>query len=273
MHFVRMIKRFQSSSTINKEEISKFASISNEWWDPKGKFEMLHRMNPVRVSYIRSILEEKLRATSLNKSKPFENLRILDIGCGGGLLSESLARLGGSVLGVDAGEEQINIAKLHKLKNKFHENLDLNYVQASAEQLCETEYEKFDVLCGLEIIEHVDDKSLFLKSCVDLVKPEGTLFFSTINRTPSSNFLTIFLAQNVLNWVPRGTHEFSKYITPVEFEKELNLLNCEKIQFTGMIFNPMLNKWSLVSKSDFLYQIGSDLEVNYILSCQKKKQN
>jgi 2-polyprenyl-6-hydroxyphenyl methylase/3-demethylubiquinone-9 3-methyltransferase len=239
-------------TTVNKEEIQKFSKLANEWWDVNGKFKPLHMFNPIRIEYI---LEEIIKHFNLDKEKKFflKNLEILDIGCGGGLMSEPMARLGGKVTGIDAGEKNIKIAFLHSKKS----NLKINYLNKSPEQL--KEKEKFDIILNLEIVEHVDNLNLYLQSCYDLLKKDGLMFTATINRTFTSYIKAIIGAEYVLRWLPIGTHDWNKFVKPEELQKILNDKNFITNKITGLEFNPVSNKWK---RSD-------NLSVNYIISSVK----
>ena len=190
--------------TINKKEIEKFSRIAEEWWDPTGKFKPLHKFNPIRVSYIKEKIINSFKLE--NSDKPLQKIRLLDIGCGGGLLSEPMSRLGAEVTGIDASEKNIQDAKLHAKKN----NLKLNYLTASPENLKIDR--KFDVILNMEIIEHVEDVDIFLKSCASLLKKEGIMFVATINKTLKSYLFAIIGAEYILRWLPIGTHEWDKFI-------------------------------------------------------------
>ncbi len=235
-------------TTINKEEIQKFSKLANEWWDPNGKFKPLHMFNPIRIEYI---LEQARTHFNLNDKKKLllENLKILDIGCGGGLISEPMSRLGGQVTGIDAVEKNIKVAKLHSKKN----NLDINYLHKSPEQLITTE--KFDIILNLEVVEHVDNLDLYLQSCYGLLKKNGLMFTATINRTLISYIKAIIGAEYILRWLPIGTHDWNKFIKPEELQKLLSEKKFLTNDTKGMEFNPILNKWK---KSD-------NLSVNYII--------
>jgi len=235
-------------TTINKEEIQKFSSLASEWWDVNGKFKPLHMFNPIRIEYI---LDKISKHFKINREKNFflKNLEILDIGCGGGLISEPMARLGGNVTGIDASEKNIKIASLHSKEN----NLKINYLNKSPEQM--KEKEKFDIILNLEIVEHVDDLDLYLRSCKNLLKKNGLMFTATINRTLTSYVKAILGAEYILRWLPIGTHDWNKFIKPEELEKKLTDKNFTTNNIKGLEFNPIFNKWK---KSD-------NLSVNYIV--------
>ena len=239
-------------TTINKEEIQKFSKLADEWWDVNGKFKPLHMFNPIRIEYI---LEEIMKHFKLDGGKKLllKNLEILDIGCGGGLISEPMARLGGNVTGIDAGKKNINIASFHSKKN----NLKINYLNKSPEQL--EEKEKFDIILNLEVIEHVDNLDLYLQSCYNLLKRNGLMFTATINRTLTSYFKAIIGAEYILKWLPIGTHDWNKFVKPEELQKKLTDKKFTTNNIKGLEFNPIFNKWK---KSD-------NLSVNYIVCSLK----
>tara|TARA_A100001015_G_scaffold315739_1_gene428262 strand:- start:766 stop:1491 length:726 start_codon:yes stop_codon:yes gene_type:complete len=235
-------------TTINRDEIQKFSKLANEWWDVNGKFKPLHLFNPIRIEYI---LEEISDHFNLEKEKNnlLGGLEILDIGCGGGLISEPMARLGGNVTGIDAAEKNIKVASLHSKKN----NLNINYVNKSPEQL--NEKEKFDIILNLEIVEHVDNLDLYLQSCYNLLKKNGLMFTATINRTFTSYIKAIIGAEYILRWLPIGTHDWNKFIKPEELQTKLIDKKFSNKDVKGLEFTPILNKWK---KSD-------NLSVNYII--------
>ena len=239
-------------TTINKEKIQKFSNLANEWWDVNGKFKPLHMFNPIRIEYILSEISKHFKINR-DKKNFLKNLEILDIGCGGGLISEPMARLGGKVTGIDASEKNIKIASLHSKKN----NLKINYLSKSPEQL--KKEEKFDVILNLEVVEHVDNVDLYLKSCKDLLKKNGLMFTATINRTLTSYVKAILGAEYILRWLPIGTHDWNKFIKPEELEKKLINKNFKTNNIKGLEFNPVFNKWK---KTD-------NLSVNYIISSVK----
>ena len=187
-------------STINKDEIAKFTKMADEWWDINGKFKPLHMFNPTRIEYILDVCSKHF-GLDLNKIAPLKNIKILDIGCGGGLISEPMARLGASVTGIDASHKNIEIAKLHAKKN----NLKINYINSEPEKL--KDRNKFDIILNLEVVEHVEDLDLYLKSCFELLKPTGIMFTATINRTLTSYVKAIIGAEYILRWLPIGTHD------------------------------------------------------------------
>ena len=239
-------------STINRGEIDKFSKIANEWWDPEGKFKPLHKFNPIRIQYIK---ENIIKHFNINKKNlPLRNLKILDIGCGGGLLSEPMSRLGAKVTGIDASEKNIKIANAHLKKSK----LKINYICASPESL-KTTKEQFDVILNMEIVEHVEDVELFIKKSSELLKKKGLMFVATLNKTLKSYIFAIVGAEYILRWLPIGTHEWEKFVEPsklIEYGKR-NSLKLEKIN--GMKFNPLNNKWN----------ISEDRSVNYIAEFKK----
>ena len=239
-------------TTINKEEIQKFSDLADEWWDVKGKFKPLHMFNPIRIEYITENIKQHYNI-DCTKNNYLKNLNILDIGCGGGLISEPMARLGGKVTGIDASEKNIRIAQLHAKKN----NLDIRYINKSPEQL--KEFEKFDVILNLEIIEHVENVSLYLDSCHKLLKKNGVMFTATLNRTLTSYVKAIIGAEYILRWLPIGTHDWNKFIKPEELEKLLTTKNFKTIDTKGLEFNPILNKWKK----------SNNLSVNYIFCSTK----
>ena len=202
-------------TTINKEEIQKFSNLAEEWWDVNGKFKPLHMFNPVRIEYITQKIKDHFEIN--NEAKNYlKDLNILDIGCGGGLISEPLARLGGNVTGIDASEKNIKVANIHSRKNK----LNIRYIIKSPEQL--NEFEKFDVILNLEIVEHVENVELYINSCHKLLKKNGIMFTATLNRTFTSYVKAIIGAEYILRWLPIGTHDWNKFIKPEELETSLS---------------------------------------------------
>jgi 2-polyprenyl-6-hydroxyphenyl methylase/3-demethylubiquinone-9 3-methyltransferase len=239
-------------STINKDEIEKFSKLADEWWDINGKFKPLHMFNPTRIEYILDISLSHFKIDK-NKKFPFTNLKILDIGCGGGLISEPMTRLGADITAIDASNKNINIAKIHAKKN----NLNINYLNTSPENL-ETK-NKFDIILNLEVVEHVENLDLYLKSCFNLLKPKGIMFTATLNRTLTSYVKAIVGAEYILKWLPIGTHDWNKFIKPEELEKKLTTLNFSITNLTGLSFNPIFQEWKRTN----------NLSVNYIIVAQK----
>ncbi len=236
-------------TTINKAEIQKFSEMADEWWDVNGKFKPLHMFNPIRIKYIldKICLTFNLDA---NEKLPLKNLKILDIGCGGGLISEPMTRLGAEVTGIDASEKNVKIASIHAEKNE----LKINYICASPEKL--KKKENFDIILNLEIVEHVENVNLYLKSCNELLKKNGIMFTATLNRTLTSYIKAIIGAEYVLRWLPIGTHDWNKFIKPEELENEITKLGFQLSDVSGLEFNPFLKKW----------KISQDKSVNYIMT-------
>jgi len=233
-------------TSVNKKEIDKFSKMANEWWDPEGKFKPLHKFNPIRIKYIKENIINNFKLK--NKLRPLSGINILDIGCGGGLLSEPMSRMGANVTGIDASDKNIKIAKLHSKKNK----LKINYLCSSPEKLKITK--KFDVILNMEIVEHVEDIDFFLKSCSKLLKKNGLMFVATINKTLKSYIFAIVGAEYVLRWLPIGTHEWEKFVKPEDLKKILMKYDLSLNKLEGMNFNIIKDEWS----------ISSDLSVNYI---------
>ena len=239
------------NNTINKKEIEKFSKIAEEWWNPHGKFRPLHKFNPIRIKYIKEniIRDFKLK----NKDKPLKDLKILDIGCGGGLLSEPMSRLGAQVIGIDASKNNIKVAKHHLKKSK----LNIKYFNSSPENFYINK--KFDVVLNMEIIEHVEDVNIFIKQSSKFLKKKGLMFVATLNQTLKSYLFAIIGAEYILKWLPIGTHEWDKFVKPKNLIKicQNNSLNLKKID--GMKFNPIFDQWN----------ISSDKSVNYISKFEK----
>ena len=238
-------------NSINKKEIEKFSNMAAEWWDPEGKFKPLHKFNPIRIKYIKENIIKEFQLK--NKKYPLSGINVLDIGCGGGLLSEPMCRLGANVTAIDASNKNIAIANLHAKKN----NLKINYICSSPEKLKTTK--KFDVILNMEIVEHVEDVDFFLKSCANLLKKNGLMFVATINKTLKSYIFAIVGAEYILRWLPIGTHEWEKFVKPEELKSILikNNLNLKKID--GMNFNILKDEWN----------VSKDLSVNYIAEFKK----
>jgi 2-polyprenyl-6-hydroxyphenyl methylase/3-demethylubiquinone-9 3-methyltransferase len=240
------------TTTINKEEIQKFSKLADEWWDVKGKFKPLHMFNPIRIEYITDKIKQhfKINADNLNYLK---GLNILDIGCGGGLISEPMARLGGRVTGIDASEKNIKVAKIHAKKNE----LKINYLNKSPEEL--ENKDKFDIILNLEIVEHVDNVGLYIESCYNLLKKDGLMFTATLNRSFMSYLKAIIGAEYIMRWLPIGTHDWNKFLKPEELEKQLQDKKFSIVEIKGLEFNPLLNKWKK----------SNNLSVNYIIASSK----
>lgn len=235
-------------SSIDPDEIARFEAMAAEWWDPHGKFRPLHKFNPVRLAWIRDRLLARFGRDGASP-RPLEGLRILDIGCGGGLVSEPMARLGAEVVGVDASHRNVEVARIHAAQG----GLAIDYRQGTAEDLLAAG-ERFDAVLSLEVVEHVADPAAFLGACAGLVAPSGALFVATINRTPQAFALAIVGAEYVLRWLPRGTHSWSKFVRPSEVAAALRPTGLELREFAGMSYNPLRDAWSA----------GRDLGVNYI---------
>ena len=238
-------------STINKKEIEKFSKIADEWWDTEGKFKPLHKFNPLRINYIKKKVISHYNIRS--KSLPLKNIELLDIGCGGGLLSEPMCRLGAKVTAIDASQKNINVASLHSNKN----NLKIKYLCTSPEKI--KLKKKFDVVLNMEIVEHVEDLDLFMKKSSSLLKQNGIMFIATINKTLKSYFFAIIGAEYILNWLPIGTHEWNKFVKPEELIELGKKNNLELDEITGVKFNILKNEW-IISKDD---------SVNYITDFKK----
>jgi 2-polyprenyl-6-hydroxyphenyl methylase/3-demethylubiquinone-9 3-methyltransferase len=237
-----------SATTINDDEVAKFQAMAAEWWDPNGKFKPLHMMNPIRLDYIVSqIALENDR--NIKTPKPFAGLRILDIGCGGGLLSEPMARLGADVVGADAAAGNIPVAQAHATQS----GLTIDYRHTAAEDLV-NQGEKFDVILNMEVVEHVSDPSAFISACQRLLNPGGMMICSTINRNPKSYLAAIIGAEHIMKWLPKGTHDWSKFITPDELFRLIEGAGLTPVDKRGFIFNPITWNWSLSDR---------DLSVNY----------
>ncbi len=240
-------------TTIDADEVERFSRMAAEWWDPNGKFRPLHKFNPVRLAYIRDKVAERF-GRDPRAPHPFEGLRILDIGCGGGLLCEPMARLGAEVVGADASATNIEVAKLHGVES----GLTIDYRATTAEALAD-EGEKFDVILNMEVVEHVADVDLFLAKCGEMVKPGGLMFVATINRTLKALGLAIIGAEFVLRWLPRGTHQFGKLVRPDELESGLGKADLTIIDRTGVVYNPLGDRW----------QRSKDMDVNYMVLAER----
>jgi 2-polyprenyl-6-hydroxyphenyl methylase/3-demethylubiquinone-9 3-methyltransferase len=248
--------RAPQSSSVDPAEVRRFSALAAEWWDPRGKMAPLHKFNPVRLGYIRD-----QAAAHFDRDRKrldcFKGLRVLDIGCGGGILCEPLARLGAVVTGVDPSEANIEAARLHAAQA----DLMINYVCGAAEDLVSAS-PRFDLVLAMEVVEHVADVSLFIRSCSALVKPQGLMIVATINRTMKSFALAIVGAEYVLRWLPRGTHQWSKFITPNELEIAIEQSGLRVIDQRGMVYNLLRDSW----------QLSIDTDVNYIVTAEKQSR-
>ena len=234
-------------TTVDKTEIEKFSKLAKEWWNPNGKFKPLHLFNPVRIRFIKEKLISHFKCDS-NNEKPLKKLKILDVGCGGGLLCEPLNRLGATITGIDASNNNIEVAKLHSKEI----NLDIKYIHCSPENL--NFKNEFDVILNMEIVEHVSDVNLFIQNCAGLIKKNGIMFVATINKNLKSYIFAILGAEYILRWLPIGTHDWDKFLTPKDLEivaRKNNFVNDETV---GMTFNLLSKKWSK----------SKDASVNYI---------
>ncbi len=242
-----------AKTTVDQSEVDRFSAMAAEWWSPTGKFKPLHKFNPVRLAYIRDKAAENF-SRNPRSARTLEGLRVLDIGCGGGLLSEPVARMGAEVVGADPSEKNIGIASTHAKAS----GVVVDYRAVTAEQLAEAG-ETFDIVLNMEVVEHVADVELFMNTCASMVRPGGLMFVATINRTMKAAALAIFAAENVLRWLPRGTHQYEKLVRPEELEKPLAANGLDIIDRTGVFFNPLANQWNL----------SKDMDVNYMLLAKR----
>ena len=242
-------------NTIDAQEIQNFSKDSDHWWDINGPFRPLHRLNPARLGYIKQQICAHFDK-DINSLKAYQGLDIIDIGCGGGLVCEPIARLGGNVTGIDADENAIKVAGEHA-KNS---SLDIDYKATSSNELAKTD-QKFDVVLALEIIEHVADRDSFVKSVTDLCKPNGLVIFSTLNRTAKSFAMGIVAAEYILRWVPQGTHSWKKFVKPSELSRLLRKHGATPHDICGLAFNPIKNDFHMVPK---------DTDVNYFITSRKE---
>ncbi len=233
-------------NSINKKEIEKFSKIAEEWWDPNGKFKPLHNFNPIRIRYIKENIIKDFKIKS--SDKPLKNIKLLDIGCGGGLLSEPMCRLGANVVGIDASKKNIEVAKFHAKKNK----LKIDYKVASREML--KSKTKFDIILNMEIVEHVNDIDFFIKESSKLLKKNGIMFIATLNKTLKSYVFAIVGAEYILKWLPIGTHDWEKFVKPIELISITKKNNLSLKKLDGMNFNILDNSW----------KVTNDTSVNYI---------
>jgi len=242
-----------AQTTIDEADVARFSAMAAEWWDPTGKFKPLHKFNPVRLEYIKEKVCENFNR-DVKDPKAFKGLRILDIGCGGGLLAEPMARLGADVVAADASEVNIEVAKIHAEQS----GLDIDYRATTSEAL-EASGEKFDIILNMEVVEHVADVNLFMSSCARMVKLEGLMFVATINRTMKAKALAIFMAENILRWLPKGTHEYEKLVRPEEIETPISNEGMAIIDKTGVFYNPLQDRWNK----------SRDMDVNYMVLAKK----
>ncbi|MEX3011380.1 bifunctional 2-polyprenyl-6-hydroxyphenol methylase/3-demethylubiquinol 3-O-methyltransferase UbiG [Hoeflea sp. TYP-13] len=242
-------------STIDQQEVDRFSAMASEWWDPTGKFRPLHKFNPVRLGYIRDQVAAHF-GRDPKSPEPLEGLRVLDIGCGGGLLCEPIARMGAQIVGADASETNIEIAKIHAAQS----GVEVDYRAVTAETLAAAG-EQFDIVLNMEVVEHVADVDLFLSSCAEMVKPGGLMFIATINRTFKALALAIVGAEYVLRWLPRGTHQYEKLVRPEEIEAPVSGAGMQIVDRTGVFFNPLSDSWHL----------SRDMDVNYMMLAARPK--
>lgn len=237
-------------STVDPDEVEQFDALADRWWDPKGPFRPLHRLTPVRLSYIRDTIAAHFER-KIGQNEPFSGLRGVDIGCGGGLVAEPLSRLGMAMTGIDAGENNIGAARAHAKG----QDLVIDYRCTTAEAVAATS-ERFDVVLALEIIEHVADRAAFVRACCELATPEGLIILSTLNRTAKAFGLAIVGAEYVLRWLPRGSHDWRKFVRPSELARDLRAAGATPTDTRGLVFDVVANEWRL----------ASDLDVNYFMT-------
>ncbi|MCG6857114.1 MAG: bifunctional 2-polyprenyl-6-hydroxyphenol methylase/3-demethylubiquinol 3-O-methyltransferase UbiG [Salaquimonas sp.] len=243
----------KSATTIDQTEIDRFTAMAADWWNPTGKFRPLHKFNPVRLEYIKRQVCANF-GRDVNEPDVLNGLRFLDIGCGGGLLSEPMARLGAEVVGADASATNVEIASIHAKQS----GLEIDYRAVTAEEMADAG-ETFDVVLNMEVVEHVADVDLFIGKCASMVRPGGLIFIATINRTPKAWALAIFAAENVLRWLPRGTHEYERLVRPHELEAPLAAAGLQVIDCTGVFYNPLADRWNL----------SRDMDVNYMMLARR----
>ncbi len=237
------------TSTVDEAEVARFSALAEEWWDVRGKMAVLHRFNPVRLAYIRDAACKRFERNP-KQLDSLKGLRILDIGCGGGILCEPLARLGASLVGADPSEKNIAAAKLHAREGE----LAIDYRVTSAEALADAG-ERFDIVLAMEVVEHVADVKLFVKRCAEMVRPGGVMIAATINRTLKSFALAIVGAEYVLRWLPRGTHSWDKFVTPDELEIAMELSGLRTTDERGVIYNLLADRWELSTDTDVNYMV------------------
>jgi 2-polyprenyl-6-hydroxyphenyl methylase/3-demethylubiquinone-9 3-methyltransferase len=253
---INLVASAAAAPSIDPDDVARFSAMAAEWWDPAGKFRPLHRLGPVRLAYIRDQLTGHF-GRDKKSLRPFQGLRVLDVGCGGGLIAEPLARLGADVVAIDASAENIAVARTHAAES----GLTIDYRQAAAEDLTAAG-ERFDVVLALEILEHVADRDAFVAACAALVGPRGALIAATLNRTPQSYLLAIVGAEYVLGWLPRGTHDWRKFVRPSELAAAVRRCGLELCDFAGVSYSPLADSW----------RIGRDLAVNYLAFIRRSEE-
>ena len=242
------------TTTVDEAEVERFSALAADWWNPRGKMAPLHKFNPVRLGYIRDLVAEHC-SRDVKQHACLKGLRMLDIGCGGGILSEPLARLGASMVGADPSRMNIEAARLHAAQS----GLAIDYRGTTAEDLAEAG-ERFDVVLAMEVVEHVADVNLFVESCASMVKPGGIMIAATLNRTLKSFALAIVGAEYVLRWLPRGTHQWDKFVTPNELEIAMEMAGLRVTDEQGVIYNLLRDEW----------QLSTDTDVNYMLAAERE---
>ncbi|MEJ6389841.1 bifunctional 2-polyprenyl-6-hydroxyphenol methylase/3-demethylubiquinol 3-O-methyltransferase UbiG [Gymnodinialimonas ulvae] len=242
-------------TTVDDAEVAKFEAMAAEWWDTEGKFKPLHMLNPTRLDYITSQIAAEY-GRDLTQDAPFAGLRILDIGCGGGLLAEPMARLGADVVGADAAERNIPVAQIHAEQS----GLEIDYRHTTAEAMA-ADGEQFDVVLNMEVVEHVSEPLAYLTACQQLLKPDGLMVCSTLNRNPKSYLMAIIGAEHIMRWLPKGTHEWSKFITPDELFDLIRQAGLDPVDRKGFVFNPVLWTWGISDR---------DMSVNYVTASVKR---
>jgi 2-polyprenyl-6-hydroxyphenyl methylase/3-demethylubiquinone-9 3-methyltransferase len=243
----------ETSASVDPAELAKFERVAAEWWDADGKFKPLHKLNPVRVGYVRDKVAERF-GRDVKAPKPLAGLRILDIGCGGGLMAEPMARLGAEVVGADPARANIEVARLHAAGS----GLAIDYRATTAEAVAAAG-ESFDVILAMEVVEHVADRDAFVAACARLLSPGGLTIFATINRTLKAYALAVIGAELVLRWLPRGTHDYQKLVQPAELEASLHRAGLDIVDRTGVVYSPLSDSWSR----------STDMDVNYIVAAEK----
>jgi 2-polyprenyl-6-hydroxyphenyl methylase / 3-demethylubiquinone-9 3-methyltransferase len=242
-------------SSIDQAEVDRFSALAREWWNPTGKFKPLHKFNPVRLTYIRDQASLHF-GRDARSSKPLQGLRVLDIGCGGGLLSEPMARMGADVVGADASATNIEVAKIHAAQS----GVQVDYRAVTAEQLA-ADGENFDIILNMEVVEHVSDVNFFMTTCASMVRPGGLMFVATINRTVKAGALAIVGAEYVLRWLPKGTHQYEKLVRPEELQRPIEASGMNLIDRTGVFYSPLSDSWNL----------SRDMDVNYMVLAERPK--